>query len=115
MEEKSLSQQVQEFVAALLQYLKQQGHELVSHVLVQPLQQVARQVVTLLLLATLVGLAVIFLGIGAVMGLADALGGNYALAFVAVGLALLLICAVVHLARRQPKAKGEASDEPARQ
>ena len=115
MEEQDLTQQLREFVSALRQYLQQQGRELVGQVLVEPLRQAAVNVVILLLLGTLVGLALVFLGIGAVLGLAEALGSNYALAFVLIGLALLLIAGLVHLARRPARASGEAENDQGQQ
>jgi hypothetical protein len=94
-EEKDLPQLAREFVEALALYLRQQGREFTAQVVMGPLRRAGRYLLLLTAVATLLTLGMTFTGIGAVMGLAQALG-SLAAAFALVGVGLLLAAGVIY-------------------
>jgi hypothetical protein len=96
-EDKDLAQLAREFVEALALYLRQQGRDFAAQVVTGPLRRAGRYLLALTVVATLLALGMTFAGIGAVMGLAQALG-SFAAAFALVSVVLVLAAGVVYWA-----------------
>lgn len=95
MEEKDLTQLVREFVEALGLYLKQQGRELVTEVTMKPLRQAGLYLLLLTAVSSMLALGIVFVGLGAALGLTEALNSSAA-AFGLMGVVILLAAFVTY-------------------
>jgi hypothetical protein len=108
-EDKDLAQLVREFVEALGLYLKQQGRDLVTEITMKPLRRAGAYLLALTAVTCLLALGIVFVGVGAAMGLTQALGSSAA-AFGLMGVVLLLGAFVTYrlaVARKGRKGDGE--------
>ena len=109
MEERDLPQQAAAFADALLLYLTQQGRDLLTQVTMPPLRRAGAYLLALSVVGVLLGVGVIFLGLGAFIGLSRLLDSP-ALACAAVGGLMVLGGALVYLLGCRPRSGEGGAD-----